>query len=1008
MPETEAPTLDPFQPINVVSKRQKMALMEPEPFGSQVGGFEQGPGGLKKGKMDLQAGQERILVGDATEPLTGIGIFVGLDGSDYEFRVGDPANDYLHWNGSALTIVGSITATTGQIGGWDITAGYLYNLQSGTPTASPSDGVVLASGNEALIVYENTEKRVEVGYLSAGVYGLRVYDDDGSTVIFEASDTQKVLSGAAIGTGSEISIQGWQHDMSFSATDADTVAWGAGTITLMNGTTYSIGAGNTGNMVAITYVYLDIAVSTTALQTTTTPSNAVGSGRILVAVADNVAAGNNAIFQVFGGRALGGLGKLIVASDITADTITANEIAANTITATEMNVSQLSAIAADLGSITAGDIVLPSGGFIRSGQTAYDTGTGFYIGNDTGTPRFSIGNSAANKLTWDGSTLTIVGTVSGTLDAASLSGTVPTASLGTYTNDWVFDGTWTLTDLNTVSWGAGTLTLSDGTTYSIGAGNTGNMAAKTFVYLDIGVSTTAFQTTTTRATAVGTGKLLIAIAEDGSVEPTLVVVNDDTFNIDAANIVAGSVTANEITVSTLSALSANMGTLTAGVINLSGAGANIHSGQSAYDTGTGFWLEYNSGTPRFSIGDGSDTGNKMTWDGSTLRVNGTTLASEDKFGDASDGNGTMDGVATVFGMAPSGNVYTMTRDIFAGTLTINSGVTLNMAGYRLFCATSLTVTGTLERTPNNGGNGGNGSNGSGTGGGAGGTSGAEAAALSSGSVPGAVAGVAGVAGASGGNAGNPPVAGGNGSAGNNGSAVTKSLGAAGVAGVAGVGGGKGGDDTASGASGGSGGAAGSAGAQNGTAFNIPRSITSAYFLLDTQPSVDSLRSSAGNGSGGGAGGGGGGANNVSPAENGGGGGGGGGAGGSGGTGGMAVIFAKVITVNAAGKIQCLGGNGGNGGDGGDGADSAGMNSGSGGGGAGGAGGNAGNGGVLIICYSELTNNGSISVAAGSVGTGGAGGTSPLPSGGAPKQGVDGTPGNNGAAGNTGTYIPIQV
>jgi hypothetical protein len=52
-----------------------------------------------------------------------------------------------------------------------------------------------------------------------------------------------------------------------------------------------------------------------------------------------------------------------------------------------------------------------------------------------------------------------------------------------------------------------------------------------------------------------------------------------------------------------------------------GAGGSLSSGQTAYDTGTGFWLEYNGGTPRFSIGNSS--GSKLTWDGTTLAVAGT-------------------------------------------------------------------------------------------------------------------------------------------------------------------------------------------------------------------------------------------------------------------------------------------------------------------------------------------------------------------------------------------------
>ena len=52
-----------------------------------------------------------------------------------------------------------------------------------------------------------------------------------------------------------------------------------------------------------------------------------------------------------------------------------------------------------------------------------------------------------------------------------------------------------------------------------------------------------------------------------------------------------------------------------------GTTSRIWSGQTAYNTGTGFWLEANSGTPRFSLGNPS--GNHMTWNGSTLAIKGT-------------------------------------------------------------------------------------------------------------------------------------------------------------------------------------------------------------------------------------------------------------------------------------------------------------------------------------------------------------------------------------------------
>lgn len=226
--------------------------------------------------------------------------------------------------------------------------------------------------------------------------------------------------------------QGWGHDLEFSATDNDTVAWAAGTITLRNGQTYSIDAGNTGNMSAVTYVYLDRDTSETELQTTTTAANAVGVNRLLIAVCEDVAADKNATFQVFGGA--GNLGLItadeiaantITAGEIAAGTITADEIAANTITAaeiaagtitgtqiaadtitaaniaaatitaTEMNVATLSAISANLGTITAGTVTGATLQTAASGARIVMSATGFNVYNSSAATVFNIATTGA-------------------------------------------------------------------------------------------------------------------------------------------------------------------------------------------------------------------------------------------------------------------------------------------------------------------------------------------------------------------------------------------------------------------------------------------------------------------------------------------------------------------------------------------------------------------------------------------------------------------------------------
>jgi len=152
------------------------------------------------------------------------------------------------------------------------------------------------------------------------------------------------------------SSRGWSQDLVFSATDNDTVAWAdAGVITLADGTTYTISpADDTGNMAAITYIYLDINTSTTALQKTTTAATAVGSGKLLIAVAENVAdAAKKAVFQAFGGA---GQGVMITADSIVASTITGNEINANSIAAGHIIAGAVETDKLNAGAVTAAKI----------------------------------------------------------------------------------------------------------------------------------------------------------------------------------------------------------------------------------------------------------------------------------------------------------------------------------------------------------------------------------------------------------------------------------------------------------------------------------------------------------------------------------------------------------------------------------------------------------------------------------------------------------------------------
>ena len=255
------------------------------------------------------------------------------------------------------------------VSGWQITDDGDAEFNNGIFRGSLAASTIDIGGSDATSFHVDINGNVWSGNATFAGAPFTV-TNAGAVTASNMTITGGTISGSTISNlhaGTMPSIQGWTSTLTFSATDYRTIAWTSGTITLTDGTVYNISAGNTGNMAAITYIYLAVATSTTVLQVSATAANSVGTDKILVAVGQNIAdTAKSATFQVFGGG--GGVGQLLTASNIAANAITANEIATNTITANRMNVSQISAIAADLGSITAGTV---TGAVIQTAATGY-------------------------------------------------------------------------------------------------------------------------------------------------------------------------------------------------------------------------------------------------------------------------------------------------------------------------------------------------------------------------------------------------------------------------------------------------------------------------------------------------------------------------------------------------------------------------------------------------------------------------------------------------------------
>lgn len=105
------------------------------------------------------------------------------------------------------------------------------------------------------------------------------------------------------------------------------------------------------------------------------------------------------------------VGGHIASGDIGTGEVGTGNIATDAVTDNEILVGQLSDINVDLGSITAGDITLDTAGFIRGGQTAFATGTGFFLGYEASQYKFSVGNTT-DFIKWDGTSLIVRGNIS--------------------------------------------------------------------------------------------------------------------------------------------------------------------------------------------------------------------------------------------------------------------------------------------------------------------------------------------------------------------------------------------------------------------------------------------------------------------------------------------------------------------------------------------------------------------------------------------------------------------
>jgi len=132
-----------------------------------------------------------------------------------------------------------------------------------------------------------------------------------------------------------------------------------------------------------------------------------------------------------------------------------------------------------------------------------------------------------------------------------------------------------------LNWTSGLIQTIDSVSYGINSGSA-IISGLVYIYLDLNISSTTLQTSTTYTDVIGNQKIFLGTAQNqttGNVSFTS--QSGQTPIVSGQQLTPSSVTFDKITVNSLSALTGNMGTLIAGIINLSGAGSYLNFGVNA-------------------------------------------------------------------------------------------------------------------------------------------------------------------------------------------------------------------------------------------------------------------------------------------------------------------------------------------------------------------------------------------------------------------------------------------
>lgn len=334
----------------------------------------------------ISVGSSGTIRSGTTTYAAGTGFFFGNDAGSVKARIGSTTN-YVRWDGSSnLEVAGRVTATTGLIGGFTIAS----NALATNGKTAFNDGIVgVYLGDEGIGLGPYFQIRKDGWAWMSGAYIGNFTLSGGNLYTGSKSAWNDGQPGVHVGNFG-ISL-GNLFSVDFNGNLVAANANIAGAITA--------GAGST-----ISGVYLlDGTVNGVKVQAGT-----IGAAQI---TAGSITSGQIAASTIVGGNISG---NTITGGNIAGGTITGGNIAAGTISAGNLNVTQLSAITADMGSLTAGTITGAT--FKNTGNNLIINNNGMFLSGGPGSAGWIQWQSDGASIGMGGGTLNITGPNGGASD----------------------------------------------------------------------------------------------------------------------------------------------------------------------------------------------------------------------------------------------------------------------------------------------------------------------------------------------------------------------------------------------------------------------------------------------------------------------------------------------------------------------------------------------------------------------------------------------------------------